>query len=384
MAILAAIIWGTFFALTFFNYRYDLSGFINIGDVYGNRAKIAPNVTVIRQSDGYDGEFYYRLALDPFTSKATDHGVTIDCPSLRHQRIVYPLTVWAASLGGNWRYVPAMLIVVNFAALVMLAWLGARLAAMLGREPAWGILFSLYPGLIFCFERDLCEPMATMFLVSSLIFYHRKKWPHASVTLSLAVLTREPMLIVAMGITGFQIIKFVFRRGLDKKQFVWSLLPFACFATIQIIMRLNWGEFPILASGDANVGAPMSGFVEYIRWHIRASDIFGLVDYTHMAGLAMIFGAGLYYGIRDRFSSPFHISWLIFAVMFFTLSTVWKDTTTYIRVFTDFFVITSYIALTHRTAVLDKLMLAFTFVWFLLTAHNQLYTGFMIIRHGLL
>src|ERR1041384_6678894 len=39
---------------------------------------------------GYEGQFYFRLALDPFTNKQTDHGIKLDAPARRHQRIIHP------------------------------------------------------------------------------------------------------------------------------------------------------------------------------------------------------------------------------------------------------------------------------------------------------
>ena len=42
---------------------------------------------------GYDGQFYYRLALDPFNWNKTAFGITMD-QSYRYTRIGYPALAW--------------------------------------------------------------------------------------------------------------------------------------------------------------------------------------------------------------------------------------------------------------------------------------------------
>ena len=60
---------------------------------------VPKNLTVTRGNVGHDGQFYYRFALNPFTSKITEYGVTLDAPAYRQQRILYPAVTWALALG---------------------------------------------------------------------------------------------------------------------------------------------------------------------------------------------------------------------------------------------------------------------------------------------
>ncbi len=48
---------------------------------------------------GYDGQFVYRLALDPFTRAVTAHGMTLDLPAYRQQRIAHCVAdaIWSRS-----------------------------------------------------------------------------------------------------------------------------------------------------------------------------------------------------------------------------------------------------------------------------------------------
>ena len=65
-----------------------LSLFIMAGHVYTHRGQL-PRGLLLVPSAGYDGQFYYRLALDPANWSATAFGITMD-QSYRYTRIGYP------------------------------------------------------------------------------------------------------------------------------------------------------------------------------------------------------------------------------------------------------------------------------------------------------
>ena len=54
-----------------------LSLFIMAGHTYTHRSQLPPGLLRV-PSAGYDGQFYYRLALDPFNWHHTAFGITMD------------------------------------------------------------------------------------------------------------------------------------------------------------------------------------------------------------------------------------------------------------------------------------------------------------------
>ena len=48
---------------------YDPSYFVTAGDQFVDVARVPGSLSVLKNSSGYDGQFYYRLALDPFTGR---------------------------------------------------------------------------------------------------------------------------------------------------------------------------------------------------------------------------------------------------------------------------------------------------------------------------
>jgi hypothetical protein len=105
----------------------DVTRFVVAGDDWSNRAGLAGRIHVEEDASGYDGQFFYRLAIDPSELQFGERqGVTFDQP-YRLGRIRYPLVAWAVSLGQP-DLVPWGLVVTNVLALGVLAFLGTLVA----------------------------------------------------------------------------------------------------------------------------------------------------------------------------------------------------------------------------------------------------------------
>jgi hypothetical protein len=82
----------------------------------------APRGLHIFPNTGYDGQIFYRLGLDPARMAHIAFGIRLDT-SYRLQRIGYPALGWLFSAGQH-GLLPAVLIAINVAGLVVLGWLG--------------------------------------------------------------------------------------------------------------------------------------------------------------------------------------------------------------------------------------------------------------------
>ena len=87
-----------------------LSLFIMAGHTFTHRAQL-PRGLLLVPSAGYDGQFYYRLALNPVNWSKTAYGITMD-QSYRYTRIGYPILAWLVSLGQH-QLVPVAMVVIN-------------------------------------------------------------------------------------------------------------------------------------------------------------------------------------------------------------------------------------------------------------------------------
>jgi hypothetical protein len=94
--------------------QQNFSAFALIGRHFADPASLPTNL-VLQPNLGYDGQFYYRLALNPFDLHATAYGITVDTP-YRFIRDGYPFLAWFLAAGQH-DLVPVTLIAVNVLAI---------------------------------------------------------------------------------------------------------------------------------------------------------------------------------------------------------------------------------------------------------------------------
>jgi hypothetical protein len=165
--------------------------FINIGRQYHTKGTSSTAIAHAKPIDdriGYDGQFYYFLAVDP--KHGSDY---MDEPGVIYSRIGYPMTVRALS-GNNTSVIPYMMVLVN-----ILAAVGGTLAVafFLRRHrlpPALALIYGFFPGLALAVLRDLTEPLAFALAAAGLVVFdpRSKRRLFASALLfGMAMLTRE-------------------------------------------------------------------------------------------------------------------------------------------------------------------------------------------------
>lgn len=144
-------------------------------------------------STGYDGQFYWRLAVDPAEWARHAHGVTFD-NAYRAPRLGYPLLAYLAA-GGQAGLVPWTLVGVNVAAVAAIGGMGGRLARDAGHPAAYGLLVAAAPGLVMPLGRDLAECVTVACLLGGLLAVRGGRVALATGLWSYALFTREQALL---------------------------------------------------------------------------------------------------------------------------------------------------------------------------------------------
>ena len=234
----------------------DLSGFVVAGGPGVDPRAVPPGLTVNPET-GYDGVAFYRLAIDPFTSKKTAFGISLDNPPYRQQRIGYPLIVWLTSGGGRPRLIPFWLLAVNCIGLVAIGGAGGALAESFGKSALWGVIFPLYPGFLMTLARDTSEIVAWAFALGAIVAMRRDRNVAAALLLTCAVLTRETTLTVVAGAA----VVWAWRRRTSPVVF---LLPTAAMLVWQLVLACRWGTIP-LVSGRPPLAAPFTEYIALVR-----------------------------------------------------------------------------------------------------------------------
>jgi hypothetical protein len=228
---------------------------------------------------GYDGQFFYRLALDPFDWARTAFGITMD-QSYRYTRIGYPLLAWLVSLGQH-RFVPVALVAVNLVCVAAMAVLGGILARQSGRHALWGLAFAAYFGLVISVGRDTAEPLAEACMLAGLLAYRRARSALAAAAFAAGALTRETILLAPAAIAVTRIIAIIRRRARPGPADVAWVVPAAAYGALQVAARFVLrGEFPLLANGSRNLAVPFTALIDLLEYATLAVFI--------LAGLAVL------------------------------------------------------------------------------------------------
>ena len=307
-------------------------------------------------TNGYDGQFYYRLALNPLTHQVTAFHITLDNPPYRQQRVGLPATAWAVR--EVFRTPTSLaLVLVNVLALIVVGWGGATWARQYGRSTWWGVAVAASPALVMALARDLTEPLATAALIVGLLSWTRGRRWAASIAFTAAVLCRETVLVVLLGIGVWCLVQFVRggSRGVRRTSAV-QILALCVPAAIEIGWQLHveevWGGHKLPTfSGNGQVGF---GFFRPVRsFFFNASDIglshqgildgIWLVERFLLLGLLIVVASGL---LRSAAPPELRLGWVFAALL--GLSVAWNQDVEFVRAANEAIVVGQLLLLARR------------------------------------
>ena len=359
-----------YFGLIFVTVRdqgCDFSYFVTAGDRYCKAEAVPKSLTLVTNSTGGDGTFYYRLALDPFTSKVTDFGITLDNPAYRHQRILYPLIVWGLSFGCI-DCVPILMVVVNFVCLCVLGWLGGLFARSMRLHSLWGLVFPSYPGLLLSLTWDLAEILCTCFLLAFFLFVRHRKYLLAILLLILAILTRETVLLVAGGAAFVWLNGIRNEKGTDKVPGYFFLSPFLAYSIWQFILLRNWGytlwnEAHAGAAGRS-LGWPFAGFLKLLLSQAALQTPRQRLLFVEML-LIVAFAVVVLWSMRSSVASRLEkSSWVLYAALAFLLTgRNWAVDLGFLRQLSEFYVLGAIIVLASPSKMKIPIFVCWGTVW---------------------
>jgi uncharacterized protein YhhL (DUF1145 family) len=187
-------------------YRGNYSGFLHISTkVFNDHPMLSTRddvrASLVLQPYGYDAQFMYFAAFDPFLRAYADHPVTygafMDAPGYRFGRVGFSLLTRVLS-AGQWSRYPATMVWLVIAALGISAVMLASMAVRAGASPAWGVLILLVPGFWQSLSTALPEPIAAALLIGGCWCALRGRWLAGAALWGAALLVRETSLIVVV------------------------------------------------------------------------------------------------------------------------------------------------------------------------------------------
>jgi hypothetical protein len=250
-------------------------------------------VQVSLEKDGYDGQYFYAIARNPWRKLERSDG--LDCPPLRQARILYPVACWLLS-GGYPRLLVWALPAVNLLAIGGLAALGALLAGRQGFSPWWGFSLPLAVCAGLPALRDLSDVLSAAALCSLLIAWLlRGPWWASALAAAAAVFARDPN----VAIVGLVLGGVMWRR--DTRSALGLVAALLAWAGWMVTVRTMYGTWSFTAvKGD--LGAPGRGLWYGITHLGDGSYRLALLNAVCLLGLLVEVGlvVRLFFGRGDR------------------------------------------------------------------------------------
>jgi hypothetical protein len=261
---------------------------------------------------GYDGQFYYYIAIDPANAR-----YYFDQPTYRYTRILYPMLARVLALN-RVDLVPYSLILINLLAIVagtlaVAAWLKRRLVS-----PWFALIYGLFPGLFICLQRDLAEPLAFALVAWGVYLLDtggKHRLTLSALVFALAALTRETavifpliyglaFLLLPSTTVGGQPQRETSRRWRDAASFLLTAL--APLALYKVFLLIWLGD----RSGGvaANILPSLVPFAGFTSWAFnagRANELISVIIPGIACGLVALW--------RLRTQPRFIELWLLIA-----------------------------------------------------------------------
>ncbi|MBI5723137.1 MAG: hypothetical protein HZA50_04200 [Planctomycetes bacterium] len=285
---------------------WDASVFVCAGANCSDPSAVPKGLTVRPNTDGYDGQFYYAMALDPFSDEKVTHGITFDNPAYRHQRIGYPVLCRLASFDRP-ELLPWAMIGVNLFWMFVVGWAGGRFAASAGFNWRWGLLAGLWPGFMVSLGRDLTETQETALLLAGLLAWGAGKRGAGAIIFSAAILTRETAVLVPFALGAYQLWLLI--RGQKSRKpddpsappasrirpILWLFIPAGIFVGWQLWLHHIYGYWaPASHSTDADPVC-LVPFLDLIRFSIDGFPFRPLSDTLAPSFMSPAAAAGAYW-----------------------------------------------------------------------------------------
>jgi len=226
-------------------------------DDYSTRAYAEERLgeVFLRSDLGHDGRFFFVQSNDPWVIAPDENINVVDRPLYRSQRMLYPVLAGGGGLLGAEAIIWSMLIV-NLIAMGLGSWAVAQIAIEMGGSPWWGLAFVLNVGFISEMTIGAAGVVAGAAAFASVAMWLKDRTGWAVILMTLAVLSREAMLVAAVGTSWY-----LWKRGEKRRSILATAIPATTAAVWALYIRLRIGGGAGVDQVE-EIGLPFVGFVK--------------------------------------------------------------------------------------------------------------------------
>lgn len=285
-SVVALVYYAVYLGWVLSSHWNDATAFALIGTMFADRrGSVAEIVREIGFGPpyyrfGYDGQFYYYIALDPFHAWQLLDNVG------RYQRILYPVFVRCLSFG-ILPLIPYLMVAVNLAFVAVGTESLARLLKLHQLNPWYSIGYAFHIGTLVCLRRDLAEPIMCAFVLAAIYLIEtRGVTPLASLLLSLGLFTKEPAILFVVPYLLWCLIAAGQGKTKAATLAALTILPYSLF---QLFLFYRFGSLPFLQVGNPQTATyiPFYGMAKFPRPFLEQVSVTILLAIPALGALAL-------------------------------------------------------------------------------------------------
>jgi hypothetical protein len=352
----------------------DASRIVHAGPPWTNSAGAPSSLTIRPHDQTYDGEFFYRLGVAPFSTAKTVAGVTFDLPALRNARWLSGGLAWVLS-GGQRDAVPWALLAIQLLSAIGLGAAAGALAKSSGRHASWGLLLALYPGYAFTLTLDTSELLAGALVLGGVYAGRCRKWPLAGALFIAAVLARDTAVAIPAGLALGGLIQLIRRRTDAWGPLLAGGFAVAVFGSWQVLQRIRFHDWPFAQSRKSNISGPFVGMVKGLGKDLHlhgGKDAFRLLSMLILLGVVILAALAMR---RTTVAFAERVAWFPAVVVVITLNAyLWSAATAFMRAGTEAYLVSGLIILGNRGKYATYVAIPVVGLW-VLTIGVQLSKG---------
>lgn len=209
----------------------------------------------LRPDLGHDGRFFFVQSNDPWILHPDENIEVVDRPLYRSQRMLYPVLAGGGGLLGPEAIVWVMLII-NLIVMALGSWAVAQIAIEMGGSPWWGLAFVLNIGFFSEMNIGAAGVVAGAAAFGSVALWMKDRTGWAVTLMTLAVLSREAMLVAALGTSWY-----LWKRGERREAILATAVPATAAAMWALYIRMRIGGGAGVDQVE-EIGLPFVGFVK--------------------------------------------------------------------------------------------------------------------------
>ena len=304
----------------------NLSAFLNLGARFTKQNALLDETPglrdelVVRKGVGYDGQFFFFIAQDPFATKfqneIRDYRTFLDIPTYRYRRILFALLSRAACFG-NFHRLPAAMLGLILLGIAFTAYSLARLAFHFSTSAWWGLLAAAVPGFAVALLSATPEPVAAAFALAGCYSYFKNRTVFASIFLALALLTRETSVLILITFVGLSLLRKQIREAVVLSLGFLPYLFWRIFVTLQFRDLQGYESF---FKQPGSFTFPLTGMLTAISF----SDNTARVSVSALAVLLLLtFAVCLYLWKKRPGALPFVAAAYSFLALCLNYNYVW-------------------------------------------------------------